>query len=205
MRALRFHLIFVVGCILIFAAVEFLFWKFNLWAIHHLNFFFGLWYNFNFAPHFFSDQFSGGISDSPIFWKAAIIEWFVWGIVLSFVFTGFRIRCNAKPTRSQHLREIILLMPCFLPLILGWCVEILYHFGIEVEILEQVGVVVAYASSLLVIYAFAILIFLAYQKNPLWIKTIEVVLVFYSLNKLIITAIFFTPMLFGFQTMPAPG
>jgi hypothetical protein len=199
MRALRFHLIFVVGFVSIFAAVEFLFLKFNLWVVNHLHFFFDLWHSFNFAAYLF---YGNG---SSLFWKAAIIEWFIWGIVLSFVFTGFRIRCDAKPTRSQHLREIILLMPCLFPLILGWCVEILYRFGIEVKILEQVGVVVAYTSSLLVIYAFAILIFLAYRKNPLWIKIIEIVLVFYSLNKLIITAIFFTPMLFGFQTMPTPG
>ena len=202
-----FHLAFAIGCIFIFAALQFLLWKFNLFVFHHLRFLDGLWYQFNLVPHLFSEMQSNDASGikSLVFWSAAVIEWFIWGIILSFVFTGFRIRRDAKSTRSQHLLEIVLLMPCILPFILLCCREVQLRFGIEAEIFRLVGLVVSYASPLLVIYAVAILIFLAHRKNSLWIKTIEIVIVFCSVNLLIMMAAFIIGGLLGFEMMPVPS
>jgi len=191
------------------AGFELLFEKFGRFFFDDLGFLSLLWYQFNFVPQIcavLSSQ-SGPVRGSPIFWTVALMEWFIWGVVLSFVFEGFRARCDVKPTRAQYRRELILLAPCALPLIviLPGLRTALFHSGFFAKILGYVAMAVAYSSPLLALYSIAMTIGFARRENPVWIKIIEVLVAFLAANLLINLSVFYIGMLLGFEMFPHPS
>jgi len=209
MARLGFHFGFALGCVLVLAAIELLFEKFAGFFDGNLRFLSLLWYQFNFVPQIcavLSSQ-SSSVRGSPIFWTVALMEWFIWGVVLSFVFEGFRARCDVKPTRAQFRRELILLAPCALPLIviLPGLRTALFHSGFFAEILRYVAGAVAYFSPLLALYAIVMLIGFARRKNPVWIKMVEILVAFLAANLLINLSAFYIGMLLGFEMFPHPS
>jgi hypothetical protein len=207
MRRLGFHLIFALGCVLVLAAIELLFEKFGSFFFSHLGFLSLLWFQFNFVPHVCAELSgqSGSVRGSLLFWKVAIMEWFIWGVVLSFVFEGFRVRGGVQPTRVQYRRELILLAPCALPLILLGLRSELFYSRFFAGILGYLGSVVAYLSPLLALYSIAIMIVFAHRKNPVWMKIIEVLVAFLAAMLLINLSAFYIGMLLGFEMFPHPS
>jgi hypothetical protein len=207
MPRLGFHFIFALGCVLALAGFELLFEKFARFFFDDLGFLSLLWYQFNFVPHTCAVLFGQSASwiGSPLFWKVAIMEWFIWGVVLSFVFEGFRVRGDVPPICAQYRRELILLAPCALPLILLGLRSELFYSGFFARILGYVAMTVAYLSPLLALYSIAIMIAFARRKNPVWIKIIEVLVAFLAANLLINLSAFYIGMLLGFEMFPHPS